>query len=121
MDAAQDFIPQVTDPETQINDFVVTGYSKRGWTTWLTAAVDDRVRGIIPGVFDNPNQGPQMVHHYAVYGFFSEAVAGLQRPADLRSHHDPRRTVAIEDRGSLPVFQQRPLRDSQADFEFGGR
>lgn len=72
MDTTQDFIPQVT--ETQINDFVVTGYSKRGWTTWLTAAVDDRVRGILPGVFDNPNQGPQMVHHYAVYGFFSEAV-----------------------------------------------
>jgi PhoPQ-activated pathogenicity-related protein len=72
MDTAQDFVPTVTD--TEINDFVVTGYSKRGWTTWLTAAVDDRVRGIIPGVFDNPNQGPQMVHHYEVYGFFSEAV-----------------------------------------------
>ncbi len=72
MDTAQDFVPQVADVE--INDFVVTGYSKRGWTTWLTAAVDDRVRGIIPGVFDNPDQGPQMVHHYEVYGFFSEAV-----------------------------------------------
>lgn len=72
MDTAQNFVPTVTG--TQINDFVVTGYSKRGWTTWLTAAVDNRVRGIIPGVFDNPNQGPQMVHHYEVYGFFSEAV-----------------------------------------------
>lgn len=74
MDAVQDFMPTAPAGGTQINDFVVTGYSKRGWTTWLTAAVDNRVRGIIPGVFDNPNQGPQMVHHYAVYGFFSEAV-----------------------------------------------
>ena len=74
MDATQDLIEQPEVNGEQINDFVVTGYSKRGWTTWLTAAVDDRVRGIIPGVFDNPNQGPQMVHHYAVYGFFSEAV-----------------------------------------------
>lgn len=74
MDATQNLIAKPEVNGDQINDFVVTGYSKRGWTTWLTAAVDNRVRGIIPGVFDNPNQGPQMVHHYAVYGFFSEAV-----------------------------------------------
>jgi len=74
MDTAQNFIARPDINGDQINDFVVTGYSKRGWTTWLTAAVDNRVRGIIPGVFDNPNQGPQMVHHYEVYGFFSEAV-----------------------------------------------
>jgi PhoPQ-activated pathogenicity-related protein len=67
MDAVQVTVPAV-------DDFVVTGYSKRGWTTWLTAAVDNRVRAIMPGVFDNLNQGPQMVHHYGAYGFFSEAV-----------------------------------------------
>jgi PhoPQ-activated pathogenicity-related protein len=47
MDTIQDFIPQVR-PGSSIDDFVVTGYSKRGWTTWLTAASDDRVRAIIP-------------------------------------------------------------------------
>jgi len=73
MDTIQALIPQER-PGTVITDFLVTGYSKRGWTTWLTAAVDDRVRGIIPGVFDNLNQGEQMVHHYGVYGFFAEAV-----------------------------------------------
>jgi PhoPQ-activated pathogenicity-related protein len=57
-----------------VQDFIVTGFSKRGWTTWLTAASDDRVRAIIPGVFDNLNQGPQMVHHFQVYGQFAEAV-----------------------------------------------
>ncbi len=67
MDVTQSVLPGVSD-------FVVTGYSKRGWTTWLTAAVDDRVRAIMPGVFDNLNQGPQMVHHFGAYGFFSEAV-----------------------------------------------
>ena len=71
MDTVQAFIPTVP-PATRSTDFVVTGYSKRGWTTWLTAAVDDRVKAIIPGVFDNLNQGPQMVHHYEVLGFFSE-------------------------------------------------
>lgn len=73
MDTVQDFIPQVTGNQP-INDFIVTGYSKRGWTTWLTAASDDRVKAIIPGVFDNLNQGPQMVHHYSVLGKFSEEV-----------------------------------------------
>ncbi len=58
-----------------INDFIVTGYSKRGWTTWLTTAVDDRIIASIPGVFDNPNQGPSMVHHFQVLGQFSEQVA----------------------------------------------
>ncbi len=67
MDSVQTFIPTV-DVGAHIDDFVVTGYSKRGWTTWLTAAVDDRVIGIMPGVFDNLNQGPQMVHHFGVYG-----------------------------------------------------
>ncbi len=73
MDTIQDFIPGVADG-SQINDFVVTGFSKRGWTTWLTAAVDDRVRAIIPGVIDVLNMGPQMVHHYGAYGFFSAAI-----------------------------------------------
>jgi len=80
MDTIQAFIPTVR-AGAQIEDFVVTGYSKRGWTTWLTAASDDRVKAIIPGVFDNLNQGPQMVHHVEVYGFFSEQV---QDYTDLR-------------------------------------
>ncbi len=73
MDTVQAFI-QTLDPLQTIDDFVVSGESKRGWTTWLTAAVDDRVRGIMPGVFDNLNQAAQMVNHYAVLGKFSEQV-----------------------------------------------
>jgi PhoPQ-activated pathogenicity-related protein len=73
MDTTQVYVPTVVSGG-HIDDFVVSGYSKRGWTTWLTAAVDDRVRAIIPGVIEVLNMGEQMVHHYGAYGFFSPAV-----------------------------------------------
>lgn len=73
MDQTEVFAQTLPTPLV-VDHFAVTGYSKRGWTTWLTAAADDRVVGIIPGIFDNLNQGLQMVHHEEVYGFFSDAV-----------------------------------------------
>lgn len=54
--------------------FVVSGGSKRGWTTWTTAIVDKRVAAICPIVIDVLNMSPSMVHHFQAYGFFSPAV-----------------------------------------------
>ena len=73
MDTVQGFVPTVSN-NSQVQNFVITGYSKRGWTTWLTATVDSRVEAIIPGVFDALNLAEQMVHHYGAYGFFSPAI-----------------------------------------------
>ncbi len=58
----------------RIDRFVVAGGSKRGWTTWTTAAVDPRVVAICPIVIDVLNMEPQMAHHSAAYGGFAEAV-----------------------------------------------
>lgn len=58
----------------RVEKFVVSGGSKRGWTTWTTAAVDHRVVAIIPFVIDLLNVVPSFMHHYEVYGFFAPAV-----------------------------------------------
>src|SRR5215471_11380943 len=40
MDAIQEFLASDQSGRVKIEQFVVSGGSKRGWTTWLTAAVD---------------------------------------------------------------------------------
>ena len=52
-----------------VDRFVVAGASKRGWTTWTTAAVDPRVVAIAPIVIDVLNVEPSFEHHYRAYGF----------------------------------------------------
>ncbi len=72
MDTVQSYVPTVAN--AAVNDFVVMGFSKRGAVTWLTAAVDNRVRAFVPGVFDVLNMAPQFEHHFAAYGFYAPAV-----------------------------------------------
>lgn len=57
-----------------LDKYVVAGASKRGWTTWTTAAVDDRVVGMVPVVIDLLNIVPSFQHHWRNYGFWAPAV-----------------------------------------------
>jgi PhoPQ-activated pathogenicity-related protein len=74
MDTIHSHILSVSKGKLDINEFVVFGGSKRGWTTWLTAAVDKRVIAIIPAVIDVLNMAEQMKHHFSAYGFYSDAI-----------------------------------------------
>jgi PhoPQ-activated pathogenicity-related protein len=60
MDVVQEISSAIQKP---VKSFFVTGASKRGWTTWTTAAVDDRVIGIAPIVIDLLNVVPSFQHH----------------------------------------------------------
>lgn len=51
-----------------IHRFIVTGISKRGWTSWHTAIVDTRVDAIVPFVFDALDFSKFMAHTYQTYG-----------------------------------------------------
>ncbi len=59
---------------TPLTRFTVTGGSKRGWTTWLTAAVDPRVTAIAPIVIDALNMRRHFPHQTEVWGAPSEAI-----------------------------------------------
>ncbi len=58
----------------EVDQFVVAGSSKRGWTTWTTAIVDHRVVAIMPVVIDLLNVEESFKHHFSVYGSYSPAV-----------------------------------------------
>lgn len=57
---------------TKIERFLISGASKRGWTTDLVAAVDPRVVGIVPIVYDNLNLVEQIPHQKEIWGKTSE-------------------------------------------------
>ena len=65
--------------KVKVDKFFVAGGSKRGWTTWTTAAVDDRVIAIAPIVIDLLNIQPSFQHHFEVYGFYAPAVGDYTR------------------------------------------
>jgi len=74
MDAVTAFAATPEGGGSRVSRFVVSGASKRGWTTWTTAAVDQRVIAIAPAVIDMLNVEPSFVHHFRAYGAWSEAV-----------------------------------------------
>lgn len=74
MDTVTAFLATPAAGNVKIDHFYVGGASKRGWTTWTTAAVDKRVIGISPLVIDVLNLRASLDHHYQAYGEFSVAL-----------------------------------------------
>src|SRR3954447_21157322 len=96
----------------KVEKFVVSGGSKRGWTSWATAAVDPRVSAIIPVSIDTLNVEKAFDHHYRVFGFYSPAVkdyvesgvmdwSGTPEYAKLLAIEDP---YSYRDRLTMPKY-----------------
>ncbi|MBN1361467.1 MAG: hypothetical protein JW993_12790 [Sedimentisphaerales bacterium] len=110
MDATKSFVGGTNG--YGINRFVLVGGSKRGWTAWLTAAVDPRIRAICPIVSDLLNMPVSFAHHWASYGFWAEALSpyeelgifdrlGTDEGTKLLQIVDP---YAYRDRLTMPKF-----------------
>ena len=110
MDATKSFVGSTAG--YSVNQFVLVGGSKRGWTAWLTAAVDSRVRAIAPIVSDLLNMPVSFAHHWAAYGYWAEALSpyedfgvfdrlGTDEGAELLQIVDP---YAYLDRLTMPKF-----------------
>ena len=86
MDAVQEFSREQLNRE--INRFTVTGASKRGWTTWLTGASDNRVETIAPMVIDVLNMPVSLDYHLVVWNEYSPQINDyikLEIPQTVRS------------------------------------
>jgi len=112
MDCVQELLASEQGGRVAIEKFVVSGGSKRGWTTWCTAAVDKRVAAVIPIVIDVINVPACSQHHVAAYGFYAQALGDYVRH-NLKAHaNDPRTKLLYEiedpysyrDRLTMPKF-----------------
>ncbi|MFW5867580.1 MAG: PhoPQ-activated pathogenicity-related family protein [Armatimonadota bacterium] len=109
MDAVEEYTAE--EWEQPIESWITTGASKRGWTTWFTGAVvPERVKAIVPMVYDNLDLAAQMRHQIEAWGAYSEMIhdyteRGLQdllqteEGAQLAAMVDP---YALRDRVTAP-------------------
>ncbi len=73
MDALQAFSKE--EWKEPLKEFIITGGSKRGWTSWLTAATGDkRVKAIAPMVIDVLNMVEQMKQQLRDFGKPSDMI-----------------------------------------------
>ncbi|MEM7002957.1 MAG: PhoPQ-activated protein PqaA family protein [Pseudomonadota bacterium] len=88
---AMDAITEISaDEAVEVNQFMVAGASKRGWTTWLTGAMDQRVVAIAPIVIDIANVSTSMLHHFEAYGFWAVAIGDYVDHKIMQRFADPR-------------------------------
>ncbi len=97
MDAVQELLRD--EENMEISGFVISGASKRGWTTWLAGAADSRVTAIAPAVIDMLNMPVNLDYQVDVWGEYSEQIqdyVDLGIPQDVHSQQGSDITLMID-------------------------
>ena len=97
MDAVQAFAKQTLKHD--ISRFVLSGASKRGWTTWLTGANDPRVEAIAPMVIDVLNMPVNLDYQVKVWNEYSiqiEDYVKLGIPQDVHTENGNEITAMVD-------------------------
>lgn len=98
MDVVQKFAKK--EVKKKVKYFIISGASKRGWTTWLAGANDKRVKAICPMVIDVLNMPVNVDYQKVVWGDYSIEIndyvqlgiaqqLGTQGGSDLVKMIDP--------------------------------
>src|SRR4051794_35769218 len=74
MTAIQQYLASEAGGKLKVDGFVVSGGSKRAWTTWLVGAIDRRVEAIVPIVINVLDVDATGKHHWEAMGYFSPAL-----------------------------------------------
>src|SRR5262249_2671825 len=112
MDTITAFMAGEQGGKVAVDKFVVAGGSKRGWTTWLTGAVDPRVVPMIPIVIDLVHVRACSINHFCSYGFWAQAIGDysrhkVQERADTPEYAELLRIVdpySYRNRFTMPKF-----------------
>lgn len=94
MDAVQEFSKQTLHHE--IGRFVVSGASKRGWTTWLTGASDKRVAAIAPMVIDILNMPVNLDYQIKLWNKYSVEIEDYVKLGIPQTTHSKEGTAITE-------------------------
>ncbi|XP_060616935.2 autocrine proliferation repressor protein A-like isoform X1 [Anolis sagrei] len=100
MDTITAFLMNESNGKMNITKFTLAGISKRGWSSWLTAAVDNRVVSFFPFLADLLNMRKNLHHQYRSYCGWTFLLRPLRdtnitqqldkpRFKEMASHIDP--------------------------------